>query len=122
MEKLNILLDLDNTVCANKQNDESYEDVKPLPGAVEQIQRWKKEGHTISIYTARHMKTCNNDIGEIIVKQSRLILNWLDKYNIPIDKLYFGKPNADVIIDDKAIRAENWKQIKNDVDKLLKTS
>jgi hypothetical protein len=37
-----------------------------------------------------------------------LTLNWLEKYEIPYDEIYFGKPNGQIYIDDRALRFSTW--------------
>ncbi len=105
---MRVCLDLDGTICYNKQINQKYEDVLPIEGAVEKIRQWKKDGHEIIIYTARNMATCNNSLGKIIKNQSSIITDWLNYYGIPFDELWFGKPLADIYIDDKALKFENW--------------
>ena len=56
-KKLRICIDLDGTICTIKKPDETYADVKVMPGAKEFIDRLKSEGHTIIINTARNMQT-----------------------------------------------------------------
>ena len=111
--KKRICIDLDGTICYTRQNNESYEDVLPLPDAVKTIQTLKNQGFTIIIATSRHMKTCGGNVGEIMVKQGGVILDWLKKHNIPCDELYLGKPLANYYIDDKAIKFESWLEVKN---------
>jgi capsule biosynthesis phosphatase len=109
---MRICIDLDGTICYTRKPNEHYLEVKPKPHAVETIQKLKKNGHHIIINTARHMKTCNNNTGEIIAKQGKTLIEWLEKYQIPYDELWFGKPLADVYIDDKALKFDdNWKEI-----------
>ena len=43
----------------------------------------------------------------------RITLEWLDNNGIEYDEIFFGKPNADITIDDRAIRFENWDSITN---------
>lgn len=104
---LRICLDLDGTICTDKLPGQSYEDVVPLPGAVETINRWKDEGHYIIIQTARHMKTHAANEGKIVANIGYLY-DWLKKWNIPYDELYIGKPHADIFIDDKGRRHTSW--------------
>lgn len=104
--------DLDGTICYTKLPDEEYINVKPIPGAVEYLQKLKADGNYIIIHTARNMKTYNNNIGQIIANQSSVVIEWLKKHEIPFDELHFGKPLADFYIDDKAIRFESWDILK----------
>ena len=68
----------------------------------------REEGHYIIIFTARHSKTCNGNAGLILARQGLTTLEWLRKYDIPYDEIHFGKPFADIYIDDNALRFENW--------------
>jgi capsule biosynthesis phosphatase len=107
-----ICVDLDGTICETRKSGEHYSQVKPKPDAISTLQELKEEGHHIIISTARHMKTCNNNTGEIVAKQGGILIEWLKKHNIPYDELWFGKPLADVYIDDKALKYENnWNEI-----------
>jgi len=54
------------------------------------------------------MKTCQGNLGLVQARISLVTLNWLEKYQIPYDEIYFGKPHADVYIDDNAYRFTTW--------------
>jgi|TARA_Y100000004_G_scaffold3772_1_gene4496 capsule biosynthesis phosphatase len=105
---MKISVDLDGTIAQNKVEGQDYEDVEPVPDAVRSLQKLKKEGFYIIIHTARNMGTCNNNIGQVIARQGKLVTNWLDTHRIPYDELLFGKPNVDYFIDDKGIGFKNW--------------
>lgn len=111
---MRICIDLDGVICELKTPDQSYSELKPIPGAVEKIRKLKENGHYIIIYTARHMKTCEGNISKILRKVGKITLDWLEKYNIPYDEICFGKPWAEIYIDDNAFRFENWDDIKED--------
>ena len=36
-------------------------------------------------------------------------LKWLSEHNIPYDEIIFNKPEADVFLDDHAVRFTDWK-------------
>lgn len=110
---MRLCVDLDNTICENKKDGESYEDVLPKQDAVFVLNKLKADGHYIIIYTARHMKTCGGNIGKITAIQGPILFSWLKKHNIPYDEIVFGKPNADYFIDDKAITFTSWSDIQN---------
>ncbi len=103
-----ICIDLDGVICSFKQSNQTYADVTPLPGAVEYLQNLKNQGHYIIIHTARHMKTCNGNVGQVINKVGKITLDWLVKHQIPYDEIYFGKPWAELYIDDNAFRFNSW--------------
>ena len=109
---MRICIDMDGTICETRAPKQSYLDVAPKPGAIEILKKLKSEGHYIIIYSSRHMATCNNNIGQIIAKQAPIFYEWFKKYGIEYDELIFGKPLADVYIDDKALQYEqNWDDI-----------
>jgi capsule biosynthesis phosphatase len=106
-----IVVDLDGVICSIKRPDESYADVAPLPGAAERIRELRAAGHEIVIVTARHMRTTGANIGAVMKRVGKTTLDWLEKHGIEYDELHFGKPNADVYIDDRAIRFTGWRAI-----------
>jgi capsule biosynthesis phosphatase len=108
---MRICIDMDGTICEIRKPDELYIDVLPKQGAIEALKKLKAEGHYIIIHTSRHMKACNNNIGEIIAKQAPVFHEWFKKWGIEYDELLFGKPLADVYIDDRGLQFENWKDI-----------
>ena len=109
--KLRVCIDLDGTICSFKQEGETYADVKVLPGAKEMIDDLKSEGHTIIINTARNMKTQGHNVGKVLQNVGKITLDWLDINKIQYDEIFFGKPNADVTIDDRVIRFEGWNKL-----------
>jgi len=118
---MRIAIDLDGTICPIKKEDQSYQDLKPFPEAVVKLKELKAQGHYIIIQTARNMATQKSNLGKVLKNVGKTTLNWLDKYEIPYDEIYFGKPNAHIYIDDRAVRFENWTGITLDfIQKLSK--
>jgi capsule biosynthesis phosphatase len=101
--KLRICFDLDNTLVSYPTIAGDYSTVKPIYKNLSLLKRLKDEGHEIIIYTARRMKTHNGNIGKVIKDIASVTINTLDKFNIEYDELIFGKPIADIYIDDRAI-------------------
>ena len=108
---MRICIDLDGTICTLRQEHETYADVQVLPGARERISQLKKEGHYIIIYTARHSKTCEGNVGKIIARQGATTLKWLEDNGIEYDEIHFGKPYANLYIDDLAQQFKSWDQV-----------
>lgn len=106
-EKKRICFDLDNTLVTSPTIKNDYSTVKPIDKNINMCKYLKKIGHTIIIYTARRMKTHNGNIGKINADISKLTIETLEKFNIPYDELYFGKPYAHYYIDDLSINAFN---------------
>ncbi|MCB0395449.1 MAG: capsular biosynthesis protein [Flavobacteriales bacterium] len=111
---MRICIDLDGVIAKLKTADESYADLEPVPGAVEKLKQLKDNGHYIIIHTARHMKTCEGNVGKVLMKLGKITLDWLEKHNVPYDEIYFGKPWAEIYIDDNALRFSSWAEINGD--------
>lgn len=100
---MRICFDLDHTLVTYPSTPSDYRTVKPIRPMIELAQRMKKEGHTIIIHTARRMATYHSNVGAVIKDIARITLDTLDKFEIPYDELLFGKPIADMYIDDRAV-------------------
>ena len=111
---MRIVIDLDGTICPIKQKGESYADLKPFPGAVEKLHALREAGHYLIISTARNMATCDSNLGKVMRNVGKVTLDWLEQYGIPYDEIYFGKPNAEVYIDDRALRFSDWALVTED--------
>ena len=117
-----ICIDLDGVICTIKKTDQTYADVTPIPGVKEKIKSLRQNGHYVIIFTARHMKTCNGNVGQIISRVGKITLDWLKSNEIEFDEIYFGKPWADVYIDDNAFRFNDWESILPDGSNLPKST
>jgi capsule biosynthesis phosphatase len=102
-KKLRVCFDLDNTLVTFPAVIDDYSSVKPIQKNIELLKNLKKKGHEIIIYTARRMKTHNNNVGKVIKDIALTTINTLEKFDIQYDELIFGKPLADIYIDDKAL-------------------
>ena len=100
---LRICFDLDNTLVTFPKITGDYTSVKPLQKNINFLKSLKMRGHTIIIYTARRMKTYNNDIGKVLTNIGKITFNTLEKFDIPFDEIYFGKPYANMYIDDLGV-------------------
>jgi capsule biosynthesis phosphatase len=104
-EKKRICFDLDNTLVTTPQLKGDYSTVQPIIKNIEYLRFLHKLGHTIIIFTARRMKTHSGNAGKIMKDVGRITLDTLDKFDIPYDELYFGKPYADFYVDDLAVNS-----------------
>jgi capsule biosynthesis phosphatase len=111
---MRICIDLDGVVCRLREPGQNYADLEPVPGAVEKLRQMRAAGHTIIIATARHMKTCDGNVGQAVARQGAVTLEWLARHGIEYDEIHFGKPHAQVYIDDNALRFESWNSIAGD--------
>lgn len=111
---MRICIDLDGVICQLRQPGQSYAELEPVPGAVEKLRALRKAGHYLIIATARHMKTCSGNVGQVLARQGAVTLAWLARHGIEYDEIHFGKPHADVYIDDNAVRFESWEKVSAD--------
>ena len=108
---MRIAIDLDGTICPIKSHSQSYADLEPLPGAAQRIRELRKAGHYIIIQTARNMATCQSNLGKVMKNIGLITLEWLEKHGIEYDEIYFGKPNAEIYLDDRAFRFTSWSEV-----------
>ena len=106
-EDLTFVFDVDGTICPVKKDDEKYEDIVPYPEMVEKIREYKAGGAKIILLTSRNMNSYNGNIGLINAKTAKILLNWLDKWEIPYDEIIYGKPwpgHHGFYVDDRTVR------------------
>ena len=108
---MRIVIDLDGTICPIRQEGELYAELLPHEGAAAKIKELKQNGHHIIIQTARNMGTCNSNVGKVMKNIGLITLDWLQRHDIQYDEIFFGKPNADLYIDDRALRYSDWHSI-----------
>lgn len=97
--KLRVCVDIDNTLVTSPTTKWDYSTVEPIHEMIHNVQLWKAQGHTIILHTARRTETHKNNVGAAIADCARVTL---ERFQIPYDELLFGKPIADVYVDDKA--------------------
>lgn len=105
-KKRRFCFDLDGTLVSFPVVAKDYRTVLPIESNIALAQELHANGHTIIIQTARRMKTHGGNVAAVISDIGQLTMETLDKFNIPYDELIFGKPHADVYIDDNAIHAQ----------------
>ena len=97
--------DIDGTLCYTPNNEKGkpdYENAKPYPFMVQQVNRLYDQGNYIIMQTARG-KGSGIDHTELTKRQ---LNEWGYKYHelFPM----FCKPTADIFVDDKAINVADW--------------
>ena len=94
---LRICFDLDNTLVTYPTVPGDYSSVKPIPEMIKLLKKLTNEGHEIIIHTTRSVKTTyRKDIAFVTIQT-------LERFNIPYDELIFGKPMADIYVNDRAM-------------------
>ena len=105
--KMRVCFDLDGTLVTDPVKEKDYVSVLPISKNIEYLKYLRSLGHEIIIHTARRMKTHNGNVGKLVKDIGKITLDTLEKFDIPYDEIYFGKPWADYYIDDKAINVYN---------------
>jgi len=100
---MRICFDLDNTLVTYPTIPGDYSTVKPINKMIELARKMKGEGHTIIIHTARRMLTHAHNVGAVIRDIGAITFKTLADFDIPYDEIIFGKPIADMYIDDRAV-------------------
>jgi capsule biosynthesis phosphatase len=101
--KLRICFDIDNTLVTYPTIPNDYSTVKPIYKMINLVNYLKEQGHYIILHTARRMKTHNNNVGRVIKDIAVVTIDTLNNFNVNYDEIIFGKPLADIYIDDRSI-------------------
>ena len=109
---MRIVFDLDGVICELKKPNESYGEVKPKLDVIKLVNELHSNGDHIIIHTGRHMRTCNGNVDEVIKKVGKITKDWLKKNNVKYDELIFGKPHADMYIDDLGLSFDSADKLK----------
>lgn len=111
---LRIIFDIDGTICPIKDKNEKYEDIIPDAEMVAKMREYKDVGATIVLNTSRNMRTYQGQIGLINANTAKVLLNWLDKWDIPYDEIIYGKPwpgHRGFYVDDRSVRPDEFLKI-----------
>lgn len=108
---MRLCFDIDGVLCELRKPEQDYRDVAPKPGAQEKLRALRAAGHYIILFTARHSRTCGGNLGQILARQGLTTLQWLKEHNFEFDEIYFGKPHADIYIDDNGFRFTDWEAL-----------
>ena len=92
-----ICVDIDGVIATAGPADR-YEDAQPIQTAIDTVNRLHDAGHEIILFTARGTLT-GLDWRPVTERQ-------LKTWDVRYDRLLFGKPAADVYVDDRALSPE----------------
>lgn len=109
MKNKKIICDLDNTITIHNSSSE-YQNKLPNLAVIQQLRKYKLKNYSITIFTARNMRTFDSDLAKITLHTLPIIERWLNLHNVPYDEIIIGKPwCADgFYVDDKAIRPSEF--------------
>lgn len=106
-----IIVDIDGTLCPIKRSDERYSDLVPHAPMVDVLRRYRGEGWSIVLHTSRNMNTFGGNVGRINAETAPVLLEWLKRWDIPFDEIYFGKPwpgHEGFYVEDRAVRPDEF--------------
>lgn len=107
LSEYSVVIDIDGTLCPIKSKEQSYGELVPYPEMMSKLNELKAQGVKIILYTSRNMNSYNGNLGLINKNTADIMLQWLKKWEVPYDEIYFGKPwpgHKGFYVDDRAVR------------------
>ena len=104
-----LIFDLDDTLCFTEAGN--YRQSRPNLEVIAKLRDYHAQGFTIVISSSRNMRTYEGNIGKINANTLPIIVEWLNKHEVPFDEIYIGKPccgQQGFYIDDKAVRPDEF--------------
>jgi capsule biosynthesis phosphatase len=105
-----LVMDLDGTIT-HDDPARSYADREPNLDVVRQLREYRAQGFEIVIASSRNMRTFEGNVAKINAVTLPIILEWLQRHDIPYDEVYVGKPWCGLegfYVDDRAIRPSEF--------------
>ena len=118
-EGLTFCFDIDGTLCPIKKKEEEYIDLVPYKDMIDKLREYKEGGAKIVLFTSRNMNSYGGNMGLINANTAKVLLKWLDKWDIPYDEIIYGKPwpgHKGFYVDDRTVRPDEF--LKYSVDEL----
>jgi capsule biosynthesis phosphatase len=106
-----LVVDVDGTLAPIKSDGESYAELEPIWPMVARLRDWQDQGFRIVLTTSRSMRTYAGNLGMINRHTAPGLVEWLERWNIPCDEIYFGKPwpgPHGFYIDDRTLRPDEF--------------
>lgn len=125
-EGLTFCFDIDGTLCPIKKKEEEYIDLVPYKDMIDKLREYKEGGAKIVLFTSRNMNSYGGNMGLINANTAKVLLKWLDKWDIPYDEIIYGKPwpgHKGFYVDDRTVRPDEFlKYSVDELDKICKDS
>lgn len=125
-EGLTFCFDIDGTLCPIKKKEEEYIDLVPYGEMLDKLREYKEGGAKIVLFTSRNMNSYNGNIGLINANTAKVLLKWLEKWEIPYDEIIYGKPwpgHKGFYVDDRTVRPDEFlKYSVDELDEICKNS
>jgi capsule biosynthesis phosphatase len=100
-----IVIDLDGTLTVD--SDLPYAEKEANKDVIKRLYEYKKMGFEIVIFSSRNMRTHSGNLGLINIHTLPLMLEWLNKHDIPYDEVLVGKPwcgHEGFYVDNRSVR------------------
>ena len=98
----------------------------PYKEIVEKMREYKTGGAKIVLYTSRNMNTYKGNLGMINANTAKVLMKWLEKWDIPYDEILYGKPwpgHRGFYVDDRCVRPDEFlKYSEEELDAICKGS
>lgn len=110
-KEMTMVFDIDGTICPIKGKDERYEDLVPYPSIVNKLREYHDGGARIVLFTSRNMNSFGGNIGMINKVTAKILMEWLEKWEIPYDEIVYGKPwpgHFGFYVDDRSVRPDEF--------------
>ena len=104
---MRIVFDVDDTISVHENRD--YANAKPKKDVIRKLNYMHDVlGYEIVLHTSRGMLSCDGNI-EIAESKNRCTLEkWLKENDVHYDEIIFGKPFADLYVDDRCINLDDF--------------
>lgn len=123
---MTFIFDIDGTICPIKAKDEKYEDLVPYQEILDKLREYHDNGAKIVLFTSRNMNSYGGNIGLINKHTAKVLLDWLEKWEIPYDEIVYGKPwpgHKGFYVDDRSVRPDEFLKYSPDkLDEICKNS
>ena len=110
---MNFIVDVDGTLCETVSSFDEYYFAKPKIDIINKVNSLYDSGSTIILFTARGMRTFNDNVSKIEEVHRPILEEWLNKNNVKYHELRFGKAWAPecYYVDDKAMSLDSFLKI-----------
>lgn len=104
------VIDVDETICTVPSIPGEYMTCDPDMEMIAKINKLYHQGHTIILFTARGMRSCDGDLEAIEAIVRPVLVDWLDKYGVEYTRLIMGKPWGPNVryVDDRNMSIEEF--------------
>lgn len=97
-----LVIDLDGTLCTQMPGD-LYHLALPFHDMISRVNVLYDAGWHVTIFTARGMNRFKGDVSQVESSLGDMTRDWLLKNGVRYSRLMFGKPPADLYVDDKGM-------------------